>query len=568
MSTFCVWAPLANSIEVVCADGTEYPLSKNDRGQFSSEDVPPVLEAYRLRIDNGESYPDPWSHYQAEGVHGPSSRVHHEPPIDNLSQPVAPLEETVIYELHVGTFSKEGTFLGAIRHLDHLRDLGVTHIELMPIAAFPGNHGWGYDGVYLFAPHAAYGSCDDLKRLIREAHTRGLAVLLDVVFNHFGPDGNYLGLYAPYATDKYKTPWGQAVNLDGPHSDLVREMFIECALYWLKNFGFDGLRLDAVHALYDQSATHFLEELAHRVDELGQELRRKLVLIAECDLNDPRYVRSVADGGFGLDAHWCDDFHHALHAYFTGESHGYYVDYGGLGLVAKALRQGYVFDGSWSPHRQRYHGRPPERIKRTQLVAFSQNHDQIGNRETGDRLSALLSRPQLFQVAALTLLSPLVPLIFQGEEWGTQRPFLYFTDHQDPELAKNVTEGRRREFAAFHSGSEDSVDPQDPFSYQKSILDFEELKLPEHQEIYQWYKKLIALRSRLDHKREVEVHFDETARWLSYRCGDLVLICNFGDEDLTVPAQVKHGAVLLSYPEIGTFTRHLPPHSSVVYSYG
>lgn len=568
MSSFCIWAPLVDSLKVVCTDGTEYPLTRNERGQWTSDEVPAALESYLLCINNGESYPDPWSHFQAEGVHGPSARLHHDLPSDDRERPATPLEEAVIYELHVGTFSKEGTYIGAITHLDHLRDLGVTHIELMPLAAFPGKQGWGYDGVYLFAPHAPYGTPQELKRFIREAHQRGLAVLLDVVFNHLGPDGNYLGLYAPYFTDQYKTPWGQAVNLDGRDSDLLRAMFIECAEYWLQNFGFDGLRLDAVHALYDQTATHFLEELAQRVEALSLTLRRKLVLVAESDLNDPRYVRPITKGGFGLDAHWCDDFHHALHAFFTHEADGYYQDYGKLGLVAKALRQGYVFDGIWSPHRQRFHGRPPEGVRPAQLVVCAQNHDQIGNRAQGDRLSVLLGRAQLFQVAALTLLSPFVPLIFQGEEWGTQRPFLYFTDHLDPELAKNVTAGRQREFAHFQAHHGDVPDPQEILSYQKSILDFEELERAEHQEVYQWYKQLIALRGHLDFKRESEIHFSEDDRWLSYRCGDLVLLCNLSDEQIEPPAEVSHGSVLLRYPKIGTLSKRLPPQATVIYALG
>jgi maltooligosyltrehalose trehalohydrolase len=440
----------------------------------------------------------------------------------------------VIYELHVGTLTPEGTYAAAADRLGYLRDLGITHVELMPLATFPGRRGWGYDGVSLYAPHPAYGTPDELKAFIQHAHDLGLAVLLDVVYNHLGPDGNYLGAFAPYFTSKVKTPWGDAINFDDEHSDEVRAFFIDNALMWLRDYHFDGLRLDAVHAIFDQSAIHVLERLAERVAELDALANRKHVLIAESDFNTPRLVQSVALGGYGLDAHWEDDFHHALHAFLTGERGGYHADFGSLAQVARALEQAYVFDGQYSRYRKRSHGRPPLHVEPSQLVVFAQNHDQTGNRALGERLSHLLERETLEATAALVLVSPFVPMLFQGEEWGASTPFLYFTDHGD-ELGRLVTEGRRREFAAFDWSDKDVPDPQAEETFLRSKLRWSELDEEPHRNLLEWHRSLIALRRTIPPDTPAEVAFDETARWLTLRRGSLLAVFNFADESREIP---------------------------------
>ncbi len=389
-----VWAPAAQTVDALVGKGEQrVPMRARDGGWWASDEAVPAGTDYRFSLDGGAPLPDPRSRWQPAGIDGVSRTV------DVRSfgwtdagwQP-PPLADGLVYELHVGTFSVEGTFQGAVAHLDHLVELGVTHIELMPVAEFPGARGWGYDGVDLYAPHSAYGGPDGLWRLVDAAHERGLAVLLDVVYNHLGPAGNYLGSYGPYFTDRYATPWGSAVNFDGPQSDEVRAFFIDNALMWLRDYHLDGLRLDAVHAIFDMSAVHILEELAGAVGELAGQLGRPLALIAESDLNDPRLIRDRSLGGYGLDAQWSDDFHHALHSVLTGERSGYYADFGSLGDLAITLRQGYRYAGDHSPFRQRRHGRPQPNLDGTRLLGYAQNHDQIGNRALGERSAALMSR--------------------------------------------------------------------------------------------------------------------------------------------------------------------------------
>jgi maltooligosyltrehalose trehalohydrolase len=452
---------------------------------------------------------------------------------DDAFQPTA-LAEAVIYELHVGTFTSEGTYAAAADRLGYLRDLGITHVELMPLASFPGRWGWGYDGVALYAPHPAYGTPDDLKAFIQHAHDLGLSVLLDVVYNHLGPDGNYLACFGPYFTDRFKTPWGDAVNFDGEYSDEVRAFFIDNALMWLRDYHFDGLRLDAVHAIIDERAVHFLETLAERVAELSAITNRPRVLIAESDLNNPRLVHSPARGGYGLDAHWEDDFHHALHAFFTGERAGYYADFGSLEQVAKALEQGYVLDGGYSTYRKRSHGRPPIDVASSQLVVFSQNHDQIGNRACGERLAHLTDKSAWKAATALMLLSPFVPLLFQGEEWGASTPFQFVTDHHET-LGKLVTEGRRREFESFGWRAEEVPDPQSEETFRRSILRWEEIDEAPHAEGLEWHRLLLAVRRTIPPHTPAEVHFDESARWLTLRRGSLLAIFNFTDSPQPIP---------------------------------
>jgi maltooligosyltrehalose trehalohydrolase len=527
---FSVWAPSAKSVELVAAE-RRVALAVDDKGYWQGEvDAADVRDGYSCSIDGGKPLPDPRSRWQPGGVHGPSRvpEVRRAAAAAAHFQPQA-LRDAVIYELHVGTFTPLGTYAAARERLDHLVDLGVTHVELMPLATFPGRHGWGYDGVDLYAPLPAYGTPDELADFVAACHERGLAVLLDVVYNHLGPDGNYLGAYGPYFTDRVKTPWGQAVNFDGAQSDEVRRFFIDNALMWLGDYGFDGLRLDAVHAIFSFEAVHVLEDLAAAVRKLAIEQDRELVLIAESDLNDPRLVLPAARGGFALDAHWADDFHHALHRYFTDEGEGYYADYHGLPDIATALTQGYVYQGQYSAFRQRRHGRAPRGVTPDQLVVCSQNHDQIGNRARGERLSMLLDAPKLKAVAALVLLSPFVPLLFQGEEWGARTPFLYFTDHEDAELGRLVSEGRAREFQSFRWGGE-IPDPQDPASFERSKLDWAEIREPRHAEMLDWYRALVALRksrSRQVAPGKPKVRFDVKAQWLRFEYAGVLAMFNF-----------------------------------------
>jgi maltooligosyltrehalose trehalohydrolase len=477
MCQIAVWAPLA---ECVALD-TRNQLIKMDRAANGWWTVnAPFVEHgtdYAFRIDSGAPLPDPRSPWQPEGIHGFSRWVSHRRftwEDSGWQQP--PLGSAVIYELHVGTFTPEGTFDGVIGRLDHLKKLGITHIELMPVASFPGNRGWGYDGVGLYAPHHAYGGPEGLKRLVNACHQQGIAVLLDVVYNHLGPSGNYLPSFGPYFTDRYGTPWGEAVNFDGPDSDEVRRFFVDNALMWLRDYHLDGLRIDAVHAIMDTSAVHFLEQLADEVDQLERETGRHLVLIAESDLNDPRVIRSPAAGGYGIDAQWNEDFHHALHAVLSGEKSGYYRDFGRLADLAKVLTGGFVYDGRYSEHRRRSHGRSAAGLPGHQFVGCLQNHDQVGNRALGERTSHLLSLGQLRIGAALVLTSPFVPMLFQGEEWAASTPFLYFTDHREAQLGNAVKEGRQQEFSAFGWDPETIPDPQEESTFYRSVLKWEELE--------------------------------------------------------------------------------------------
>jgi maltooligosyltrehalose trehalohydrolase len=557
MTLFRVWAPRAQRVDVVLAGDRRHPMDgPDDRGWFRAD----VAGAgpgddYAYSLDGGDPRPDPRSNWQPHGVHGPSRLVDHAAFAwtDQGWDGGVPLAEAVLYELHVDTFSPEATYDGVIPKLGHLVDLGVTAVELLPVVEYPGRWGWGYDGVDLYAPNSGDGGPDGLKRLVDACHASGLSVVFDVVYNHLGPAGNYLGQFGPYFTDRYGTPWGEAVNLDGPDSDPVREFVVDNALMWLRDYHADGLRLDAVHAIVDTSATHILEELAARVDELEAELGRRVFLIAESDLNDPRTVRGREAGGHGMDAQWSDDFHHALHTVLTREQAGYYADFGGLAPLAKALRQAFVYDGCYAPSRRRRHGRPATGLPSTRFLGYLQNHDQVGNRASGERSSMLMSPDLLKVAAALVVLGPFVPMLFQGEEWGASTPFLYFTDHDDPDLGRAVTEGRRREFAAFGWDPTDVPDPQDPETFRRSRLDWNEVRGPGHAGLLEWHRRLIALRrstpaltdGRFD---RVEVDYDEAGRWLVYAHGPLTVACNFGEAGATVP--VRPGTVeLTSSPE-------------------
>ncbi|GIW07714.1 MAG: malto-oligosyltrehalose trehalohydrolase [Dehalococcoidia bacterium] len=551
MTVFRVWAPAAHRVEIVI-DGARRALAAGNAGWWAIDlpDAGPGAD-YRFAVDGGEPRPDPRSAWQPAGVHGPSRVVDHAAfRWSDTGWNPPPLASAVVYELHIGTFTPEGTFDSAVARLDHLVDLGVTHVELMPVNEFSGSRGWGYDGVDLYAPHHAYGGPKGLKRLVDACHARGLAVLLDVVYNHLGPAGNYLSVYGPYFTDRYGTPWGQAVNFDGPQSDEVRRFFVDNALMWLRDYHFDGLRIDAVHAIVDTSAVHILEQLAAEVRALEAALGRHLVLIPESDLNDPRLLWSPERGGYGLDAQWSDDFHHALHAVLTGERSGYYEDFGSLADLAKALREVYVYDGRYSAHRRRRHGRPATGLAGTRFLGYLQNHDQIGNRVQGERTSHLMSVGRLKTAAALVLTAPFVPMLFQGEEWGASTPFLYFTDHDDPDLARAVTEGRRREFAAFGWKPEDIPDPQDPATFFRSKLDWSERDHEPHAGVLDWHRRLIHLRRQTpaltDGRREaVRVAYDDAAGWLVLERGPIAVACNLAAEKRRVPI-ARAGRMLLA----------------------
>jgi maltooligosyltrehalose trehalohydrolase len=451
---------------------------------------------YLYCLDNGQQRPDPASRFQAEGVHGPSQVVDLHFDWQDQSWKGLPLQAYLIYELHVGTFTDEGTFDAAISQLDALRDLGITAIELMPIAQFPGDRNWGYDGVYPYAVQNSYGGPLALKRLVQACHDRGLAAVLDVVYNHLGPEGNYLAQFGYYFTDRYRTPWGDAINFDGSHSDEVRRFFIENALYWITEFHFDALRLDAVHAIFDQSAWPFLAELSEAVHRRGEELRRHVYLIPESSLNDARLIRPPDRGGCGCDAQWSDDFHHSLHTLLTDERTGYYQDFGRIEHLVKSLREGYVYTGQYSQYRQRRHGNASREAPFHRLVVSAQNHDQVGNRQLGERLSQLVSFEDLKLAAAVVLLSPCIPLLFMGEEYGETAPFLYFVSHSDPLLVDAVRLGRQKEFAAFE-GVGGTPDPQSETTFQRAKLNRGLLEEPKHRLLREFYQELIHLRRTL-----------------------------------------------------------------------
>ncbi len=474
------------------------------------------------------------------------------------------LADLIIYELHIGTFTPEGTFVSAIGRLDDLVSLGVTAIELLPVAEFPGDRGWGYDGVDLYAPHHAYGGPDGLWRLVDAAHARGLAVILDVVHNHLGPAGNHLGRFGPYFTDTYATPWGEALNFDGADSDPVRAHFIDNAVFWLERYHIDGLRLDAVHAIHDRSALHLLEELAERVGAIADGPRR--ILIAETDQNDPRIVSPRARGGYGIDAQWSDDFHHAVHALLTGERDGYYADFGSVDDLAKALRQAFVYDGRFSAYRRRRHGRAFSGLSGHRFLAYGQDHDQIGNRARGERLAHLVGPAKARIAAALVLLSPFVPMLFQGEEWAASTPFQYFTDH-DAELGRRIRDGRRHEFASFGWDPLTIPDPQDRATFERSKLRWEERALAEHVAMLAWYRDLIALRRAEPALRDgdlsaVDIEHGPDGRFILAR-GPVRLALNLGADSLRIPAA---GRIRLTsggaHGEDGRLI--LPPYSAAV----
>ncbi len=528
-----VWAPEATGVELVLGEERRTMVAE-DGGWWSSESVPFGVD-YAFAIDGGPARPDPRGEWLPGGVHGPSRRVDHTRFRwhDGGFRPTAP-GSAVVYELHIGTFSAEGTFDGAIAHLDHLADLGVTHVEIMPVHAFPGRWGWGYDVAGFFAVHEPYGGPDGLKRFVDACHGRGLAVVLDVVYNHLGPEGCYLSAFGPYVTERFRTPWGGAVNLGDAGADEVRRFIIDNARLWLRDYHVDGLRLDAVHAFVDLTAIHLLEELAVAVEELAADVGRDLALIAESDLNDPRILHSRELGGYGLDAQWSDDFHHALHTTLTGEREGYYEDFAGFADLVRALERGWVYEGRYSRHRGRRHGRRSDGLSLERFLGYAQNHDQVGNRARGERLSQLVDARALRVAAAVVLCGPFVPLLFQGEEWGASTPFRFFADFDDEALGEAVRAGRRREFAAFGWRPEDVPDPIDPETFEASRLDREEIAREPHASLLDWHRQLIRVRAattRPTAGSRPQLRADIEQGWLVMVLEDRTLAINVSGSD-------------------------------------
>jgi maltooligosyltrehalose trehalohydrolase len=553
--SFRVWAPERDRVDVKIVAPREriVPMRREDGGCWRAEvDNIPADGRYYYRIGGDRDRPDPASRFQPEGVHGPSQVYDHSlfSWTDSFWKGLE-LECLIVYELHTGTFTSQGTFDAIIPRLDALGELGITAIELMPVAQFPGTRNWGYDGVYPFAVQNSYGGPEGLKNLVNACHARGLAVILDVVYNHLGPEGNYLWDFGPYFTDKYKTPWGQAVNFDGPYSDEVRNFFILNALTWITDYHIDALRVDAIHGIFDFSAKHFLQELGEAVHRRADELDRRIFVIPESDLNDARVIAPPDHGGYGLDAQWNDDFHHCLHTLLTGEKSGYYGDFGKTQHLEKALREGFVYSGEYSPFRKRRHGNSSRERPARQFVVFSQNHDQVGNRMRGERLSSLVSFEALKLAAAAVILSPYVPLLFMGEEYGETTPFLYFVSHSDSGLIEAVRKGRKGEFREFDWEGE-PPDPQDEQTFLASGIRWDERTTGSHGTLLRFYRHLIALRRSTPALAELER--ERTAvrdcgaeralavrRWSRDGKNMVVLLFNFNAGDISCQPPLPNG---------------------------
>jgi maltooligosyltrehalose trehalohydrolase len=506
-----VWAPRAKAVSVRLAAG-DIALRDAGYGVWEAQVDLSAGEDYSFVLDGGDPLPDPCSRWQPDGLRGPS-RVYDAPP--PMRFPVPPLSDLVIYELHVGTFSPEGTFAGAIPYLSGLAELGITAIEIMPVAEFPGARGWGYDGVYISAAQSSYGGPHELAKLVAAAHEAGLAVILDVVYNHVGASGvTALEAFGTYFTDRYETPWGRAINYDDADSDPVRQWVIQSATGWIEDFGIDGLRLDAIHAIFDSSAEHIVAAIARHVHET----RADALVIAESGLNDPRVMRPPSKGGFGCDAAWADDFHHSLRTLVTDERDGYYVEFGHVRDLAKALHRPHVHDGTYSSFRRRRFGARADDVPPERFVVFAQDHDQVGNRAFGDRLP-----PDARPLAALcTLLSPFTPMLFMGEEYGEPAPFQFFSDHIDPDIANATRDGRRAEFAAFASFGEEIPDPQSPTTFEAS-------KLTRRVDpgVQRLYAELLQARRDMPPGDADTIEFDEEKRWLRFVREEFEVVCNF-----------------------------------------
>ncbi|TPG32245.1 malto-oligosyltrehalose trehalohydrolase [Mycolicibacterium hodleri] len=550
---FAVWAPKPDRVRLD-VDGARHPMTRSDDGWWRAVVDVHVDSRYGFVLDDDETVlPDPRSPRQPDGVHArsqlwdPSTVAWTDSGWAGKS-----VEGAVIYELHVGTFTADGTFDSTIDKLDYLVDLGVDLVELMPVNSFSGTHGWGYDGVLWFSVQESYGGPDGLVRLVDACHARGLGVLIDAVFNHLGPSGNYLPRYGPYLTEA-NTGWGQGINVSDAGADEVRRYILDCALRWMRDFHADGLRLDAVHALADHTAIHILEELSTETDSLAKQLGRPLSLIAESDLNDPRLITPRDNGGYGMTAQWDDDIHHAIHTAVSGERQGYYADFGSLEALANTLKNGYFHAGTYSSFRHRRHGRPLDTaaIPGTRLLAYTSDHDQVGNRAVGDRPSQNLTFGQLAVKAALVLGSPYTAMLFMGEEWASSSPFQFFTSHPEPELARATAEGRKAEFAAHGWDADEIPDPQDLETFSRSKLKWDEVDSGDHARLRALYRALIELRRRepdladpwLDHMR---IDYDEEQRWITLHRGSFAIVCNLGEDAVTVPVT---GQVVLASDE-------------------
>jgi maltooligosyltrehalose trehalohydrolase len=586
-----VWAPDAERVDLVHSPGGSTPvtvaLDRAEGGWWTAAVELAHDERYGYSVDGGPALPDPRSLRQPDGVHELSAAYDHAlfdwkraaaapdgSAFDDASWRGRALRGSTIYELHTGTFTPEGTFDAAIAHLDDLAELGIGHVEVLPVAGFDGPRGWGYDGVALYSVHEPYGGPDGLKRFVAAAHARGLAVLLDVVYNHLGPSGNYLGSFGPYFTDTHQTPWGSAVNLDAPGSDEVRRYLLDNALSWMADFHLDGLRLDAVHALVDDRGYTFLEELTERVDGLSELLDRPLTLIAESDRNDPGTVTPRPAGGTGLHGQWDDDIHHALHVALTGEDQGYYADFTDLDALRKVMEGAFYHDGTYSSFRGRRHGRPvpksgPTGIPPWRFVASLQTHDQVGNRATGERLAALVSPGQLAAGAALLLLSPFTPMLFMGEEWAASTPWQYFTSFPDKTLGEAVSNGRRSEFGGHGWSADDVPDPQDPATRDNSVLKWEERSEEPHGSVLRWYRDVIALRTK--HAGVVtdswSARLHRRGALVTLRREGLTVVANLGTEDAEMGNAFDPLSVLLRWPSDLRFASQptvLPGGSAIV----
>jgi maltooligosyltrehalose trehalohydrolase len=550
---FAVWAPRPQRVQLDVS-GDLHAMTRTDDGWWrTTADVSPDARYGFVLDDDPKVLPDPRSARQPDGVHDrsqlwdPSAATWTDAEWAGRS-----IEGAVIYELHVGTFTPTGTLDAAIDRLDYLVDLGVDFVEVMPVNAFGGTHGWGYDGVLWYAVHEPYGGPDALVRFVDACHARGLGVLIDAVFNHLGPSGNYLPKFGPYLSSG-SNPWGESINIADADSDEVRTYIIECALRWMRDFHADGLRLDAVHALVDTTALHILEELSAETDALSATLGRPLSLIAESDLNDPRLITPRDRGGLGMTAQWDDDIHHAIHTAVSGERQGYYADFGSLETLATTLLHGYFHAGTYSSFRHRRHGRPLDTaaIPATRLLAYTLTHDQVGNRAIGDRPSQTLDFGQLAIKAALALGSPYTAMMFMGEEWGSSSPFQFFSSHPEPDLARATAEGRKREFAEHGWDADEIPDPQDPRTFLNSKLQWTEADSGEHARLLDVYRSLIALRRTEPDMADpwlgdLRIEFDEQQRWFVMHRGAVAIACNLGEEPVDVPVS---GEALLAWGE-------------------